>query len=173
MNRALGTSFWVFFALAAASGTACWIILGPDAFWQSLGEDAALIIELAPKLAGAAQVAAFVPILLSGEMVSRMLGDHAGFRAIGIAAGVGAVTPGGPITSFPLVAALRAAGSGDFALIAFVTSWSTLGMQRILIWELPLMGEHFTLLRILVSIPLPFIAAGMAMMIVRRGSERA
>ncbi|MDQ0304947.1 hypothetical protein [Ancylobacter polymorphus] len=173
MHRAIGTSFWVFFALAAASGTACWIVLGPDAFWRSLGEDVALVIELAPKLAGAAQVAAFVPILLSGEMVSRMLGDHAGLRAIAIAAGIGAVTPGGPITSFPLVAALRAAGSGELALIAFVTSWSTLGMQRILMWELPLMGEHFTLLRILVSIPLPFVAVGMAMMIVRHGSGRA
>jgi uncharacterized membrane protein YraQ (UPF0718 family) len=173
MRRAFGMSFWVLFALAAASGIACWIVLGADAFWQSLSEDCALVLELAPKLAGAAQVAAFVPIILPGDVVARLLGGNAGVRAVAIAAGVGAVTPGGPITSFPLVAALRAAGSGDFALIAFVTSWSTLGMQRILMWELPLMGEHFTLLRILVSIPLPFIAAGTAMMIMRHRSGRA
>ena len=55
----------------------------------------------------------------------------------------GMVTPGGPMTSFPLVNALHGLGTGRAALIAYLTSWSTLGLQRILSWELPLMGVEF------------------------------
>jgi hypothetical protein len=62
------------------------------------------------------------------------------------------------MTSFPLVTALHAAGTGRSALIAYLTSWSTLGLQRILAWELPLMGVEFAALRFVVSLPLPLVA---------------
>ena len=75
-----------------------------------------------------------------------------------LATGVGAVTPGGPMTSFPLVTALHEAGTGRGTLIAYLTSWSTLGLQRIVSWEVPLMGVEFAALRFLTSLPLPFIA---------------
>jgi hypothetical protein len=39
-----------------------------------------------------------------------------------------------------------------------VTSWSTLGFQRIVMWELPLMGPEFAAIRFLASLPLPFVA---------------
>jgi hypothetical protein len=72
------------------------------------------------------------------------------------------VTPGGPMTSFPLVNALHDLGTGRAALIAYLTSWSTLGLQRILSWELPLMGVEFAVLRFLTSLPLPFVAAAVS-----------
>lgn len=165
-RAAFGPSFWAFFALALVSGAACWARLGRDAVVRSLAEDLDLVLQLTPKIAAAAQIAVFVPALLPGDVVARLLGDRAGLRGLVVATLAGAVTPGGPITSFPLVAALRAAGSGDIALIAFVTAWSTLGIQRILMWELPLMGAHFSLLRIAVSLPLPFIAAAIATMMI-------
>jgi len=62
------------------------------------------------------------------------------------------------MTSFPLVRALREVGTGRSALVAYITSWSTMGFQRILNWELPLMGPDFVLLRLASSLPLPIIA---------------
>ena len=85
--------------------------------------------------------------------------EKAGFSGVALATGIGGVTPGGPMTSFPMVNALHNAGTGRAALIAYLTSWSTLGFQRILVWELPLLGGEFALLRELASLPLPFIAA--------------
>ena len=62
------------------------------------------------------------------------------------------------MTSFPLVQSLQQAGTGRSALISYITSWSTMGFQRILNWELPLLGPDLTLLRIASSLPLPIIA---------------
>lgn len=78
------------------------------------------------------------------------------------------MTPGGPIASFPLVAALRAAGTGTGALIAFLSAWSLIGVQRILMWEMPFMGGRFVAVRLAVSLPLPFIAASIAGLLAAR-----
>jgi uncharacterized membrane protein YraQ (UPF0718 family) len=151
-------SFWVFAGLAAATGTACYLVAGPTAFWESFREDAELFILILPKLAAALLVAGFIQVLLPRGKVARWIGERSGLRGLAIASGAGMVTPGGPMTSFPLVNALHAAGTGRSALIAYLTSWSTLGLQRILSWELPLMGVEFALLRFLASLPLPFLA---------------
>jgi hypothetical protein len=63
------------------------------------------------------------------------------------------------MTSFPIVNALQESGTGRAPLIAYLTSWSTLGFQRILIWELPLLGLPFVILRYISCLPLPFLAA--------------
>jgi uncharacterized membrane protein YraQ (UPF0718 family) len=61
--------------------------------------------------------------------------------------------------SFPLVASLAKAGAGRASLIAYLTSWETLGFQRILVWEIPLLGFEYTAMRFIASLPLPFVAA--------------
>ena len=65
--------------------------------------------------------------------------------------------------SFPIVAAMAEAGTGRAALIAYLTSWETLGFQRILAWEFPLIGVEYSLIRAAASLPLPFIAAFVSM----------
>ena len=40
----------------------------------------------------------------------------------------------------------------------YVTAWSLLGVQRLLVWEIPLMGGEFVLLRFAVSAVLPVVA---------------
>lgn len=157
-TRIFDQSFWVFFALAVVSGLACYLKLGSEAFAHSFRSDLDTLLSLCPKFGAAFLVAGFVQVLLPRDKVARWLGEKAGFRAIAIATGAGVITPGGPMTSFPLVQALQEAGTGRSALIAYLTSWSTLGMQRILMWEVPLMGLEFAALRFLASLPLPFAA---------------
>jgi len=60
-------SFWVFAGLAAASGTACYLVAGPAAFWESFRDDAELFILILPKLAAALLVAGFIQVLLPGQ----------------------------------------------------------------------------------------------------------
>jgi uncharacterized membrane protein YraQ (UPF0718 family) len=145
--------------LAGCSAAACWFFLGENAFWDSVSNDFDLVLSVAPKLCVALLIAGLVQVLVPRDIVARYLGEQAGLKGVTLATGIGGVTPGGPMTSFPMVNALHNAGTGRAALIAYLTSWSTLGFQRILIWELPLLGGEFALLRQLASVPLPFIAA--------------
>ena len=160
-------SFWLFFVLAVVSGLVCWFVRGPEVLLESLVEDAELLSFLLPKVAAASIVAALMPLLIPQAVVARFLGDSSGFPGVALATAVGSVMPGGAMTSFPLVTALHASGSGIHVLIAFLTSWGVIGVQRILMWELPLMGPQFVLVRVLVSLPLPFIAAAISMLIMR------
>ncbi|MFN8723202.1 MAG: permease [Rhodospirillales bacterium] len=151
-------SFWVIAAMASVAGVACWVLFGPETVVETLGTDVELILFLLPKLAAAFLIAAFVQVLLPRDRIGDWIGERSGVRGIALASVAGAVTPGGPMTSFPVVTALHAAGTGRSALVAYLTAWSTLGLQRILTWEVPLMGVEFAALRFVVSLPLPFVA---------------
>jgi uncharacterized membrane protein YraQ (UPF0718 family) len=152
-------SFWLFATLAAVSGIACYAALGRDAFLSSFSTDLEIIALILPRLGAAFLIAAFIQVLLPRDKVARWLGEQAGLKAVALATAAGMITPGGPMTSFPLVSALHDAGGGRRALIGYLTSWSTLGLQRILMWEVPLMGVEFALLRFAASLPLPFVAS--------------
>jgi uncharacterized membrane protein YraQ (UPF0718 family) len=158
LRNIFNRSFWIIASLTAASGIACYLVRGPDAFFATFRTDLEMVLLITPRLGAALLLAAAIQVLLPREKVARLLGERAGLRGILLATGAGMVTPGGPMTSFPLVNALHEAGTGRGALVAYLTSWSTQGFQRILMWELPLMGIEFATFRFLVSLPLPIVA---------------
>lgn len=143
----LDRSILIVAALAVASGVACYALRGMEAVEASLHADLALIANVAPRLGAGFFIAAFVQALLSRDWVARHLGDRSGVKGLVVATGAGMITPGGPMTAFPVVASLRALGTARGPLVVYLTSWSTLGFQRILVWEIPLMGPEFALLR--------------------------
>lgn len=157
-RHAFGTAFWVMAAAAIIAGAVCWHLKGMDVVKESFASDVDLLLFLAPRFGAGILIAAFVHKLLPREQVARYISEGAGYKAVAIATVAGGLTPGGPMTSFPLVRSLREVGTGRSALVAYVTSWSTMGFQRILNWELPLLGPDFTLLRLASSLPLPLIA---------------
>lgn len=153
-----GTTFWIMAAAALVAGTICWFEKGPDVVRESFKSDIDLLLFIAPRFGAGMVIAAFLQKLIHRDQVARYISEGAGYKAVGIATVAGGLTPGGPMTSFPLVRALRDIGTGRSALVAYVTSWSTMGFQRILNWEIPLMGPDFALLRLVSSLPLPIIA---------------
>lgn len=159
------TVFFVLLALAA--GGATWWLHGPDAFAGTLLRALGLLAWITPVLLGALLVGAYVQRLLPRTTMERWLGGHSGLRGLTVATIAGAVTPGGPFAAFPLVVALYRAGASVEVCIAYVTAWSVLGINRALIWELPFLGPDFVLLRLLVSLPLPFLAGGLARLLRR------
>jgi uncharacterized membrane protein YraQ (UPF0718 family) len=165
-------SVLVLAGLAIVSGVACWWIAGAQAVTDSLYNDVFMFLELAPKMAIAFFVAALVTALVPRAFIAKWLGEKAGFKGVALATGVGAVTPGGPMISFPLVSSLSKAGAARSTVIAYLTSWETLGFQRIMIWEIPLLGVEYTLMRFIASIPLPFVAALVADYLPRNEEEK-
>lgn len=116
---------------------------------------------IAPRLPFALVGAECLGRLLPPDVVTAWIGAGTGPVGVLIASGVGAALPGGPMLAFPLAIALLRAGAGPEALVALITAWSLVAVNRTLLFELPLLGSRFTAWRLAVCAPLP-IVAGMA-----------
>ncbi len=156
--EAFGASFWVFVAAAAIAGWATWELKGTDALKSALSWDIDLLVFLFPRMIGGMLLAGMVQAILPPDLVAKWVGEESGTKGIVIAAAVGMLTPGGPMTSFPIVVAFYMSGADRGALVAYLTGWSLLGFQRTLVWELPLLGTEFTLYRIAAVFALPIMA---------------
>lgn len=154
--------FLIFALLAVISGAAVYLVKGEAVFWRALGESGDLFVIVLPRVIAALLLAGFIQVLISRDMVARWVGEHSGILGIVIATVAGALTPGGPLTSFPIVVALYASGAARGTLVAYITAWAMLGVQRTLVWEIPFMGGEFALLRITCVAALPILAGLMA-----------
>ena len=77
----------------------------------------------------------------------------------------GALTPGGPVIGFSIGAAALKGGAGAPQVIAYSTAWALFALQRLFTFELPIMPARVVWLRVPPSLPLPFLAAGGAMLL--------
>ena len=110
-----------------------------------------------PQLVLGFLLAGLVTVLLPREAIGSLVGEGSGLMGVGVATIAGAATPGGPFLQFPLVAALMQGGAGPGPVAAYLTAWALLGWQRVLIWELPMLGPGFTFARIAVTLALPIV----------------
>jgi uncharacterized membrane protein YraQ (UPF0718 family) len=126
--------------------------------WQEL-------MRLVPRLAVGIIGAGFLARLLPQETVVDWLGADSGFGGLLLATIAGAITPGGPVVGCSLGAAALKAGAGLPQVLAYVTGWSLYALQRMLVWEVALMPGWLIRMRLLVSLPFPFVVGGVAMLI--------
>ncbi len=118
-----------------------------------------------PRLVPALILAGLLQVVIPQEIVARYFGREAGFKGIVIASFAGILTPGGPMVTVPFLVALANSGAALAPLVAYMTSWSLFGMQRIIAWEAPLMGWHFVGVRVVSSLAFPFLAGWIAQML--------
>lgn len=153
-------------ALVAALVVGCVIYVylrdGAQRTTDILIADLDLFAGMLPKVFAACLIGALVAALLSRELVARWLGGGSGLAGLLIAAVAGAIFPGGPITIYPVSAALLAIGADAGVAVTFITSWTLLGYARALVWELPFFGTDFVTWRIVAALPLPIIAGLLA-----------
>lgn len=109
----------------------------------------------------------FVAEALPNEWIAPWLGPESGFFGVLIATLGGALTPGGPVVGFSIGAAALKSGAGAPQVIAYSTAWALYAIHRLIIWEVPMMPARVVLLRAAVSLPLPFMAAAIAMLLGR------
>jgi hypothetical protein len=158
VSQVLGGPFWIFLAVAAIGGVATWHLKGPTVVEQAVRGDLDLLVFLVPRMLGGMLLAGLVQMLLPPEMVAKWVGAESGMRGLVIASVVGVLTPGGPMTSFPIVVAFYMSGADRGALVAYITAWSILGFQRLLVWELPVLGPEITFYRLLAVFWMPVLA---------------
>jgi uncharacterized membrane protein YraQ (UPF0718 family) len=159
-------------AMMVAAATTVLVRDGREHFLTILRGDLGVFIGILPKMLAGCLIGGFVILLLPREIVVRWVGAESGVLGIVVASLIGVVLPGGPFTIYPIAGAFLAIGADAGAAIAFVTSWTLLGINRAVIWELPFFGVDFVTWRILLSIPLPFLAGLMARLTVRTIAQR-
>jgi uncharacterized membrane protein YraQ (UPF0718 family) len=124
-----------------------------------------LLWDILPKLLLAFVAAGMIGIVLPREFLSRWLGEDSGLRGLLLATAAGAVTPGGPFVQFPIVAALYQAGAGIAPLMAYITAWSLLGINRFLAYEVPLLGWRLAACRMAASLVFPLVIGAITRLI--------
>ena len=119
---------------------------------------ASMLWFIIPRLVPAIIIAGLLQVLVPQEAVQRYFGRDSGVRALLVASAAGVLTPGGPMVTVPFMVALANSGAAMPPLVAYMTSWSLFGMQRIIAWEAPLMGWRFVVVRVVPSLAFPVLA---------------
>ncbi|MFB3884257.1 MAG: permease [Thermodesulfobacteriota bacterium] len=151
------TSFLIFAAITFIAGAICYS-RGRGVFLKGLDASLSMLLLVVPRVIAAFLMAGFIQVLIPTGMIQKWIGEKSGFKGIVIASLAGVFTPGGPMISFPLIAALYKLGANCGPLVAYLISWEILGLQRIIVWEIPFMGVKFAILKFMISIPLPLLA---------------
>lgn len=153
--------------LAIAAAVTVYVRDGQAQFFSILTDDLWLLADVLPKVVAGCLIAVFLTYLMPKELVARWVGEESGFSGLVIASVLGAITPGGPFTIYPIAGAFLAVGADGGAVVAFVTSWTLIGFTRAVVWEMAFFGPHFVFWRIVLSLPLPIIAGILARYAIR------
>lgn len=122
-------------------------------------------IHLLPRLAIGVLGSGFLAHLLPKETVLALFGPNSGLLGTALASLAGALTPGGPVVGYAIGAAALKAGADLSQVMAYVTAWSLFTINRMISWEIPSMPVRIVLLRVLVSLPFPFLAAWITLLV--------
>ncbi len=133
-------------------------------FNAGLREGSVEFIRLLPRIAIGVVGSGYIAEVLPSALVGDWLGPESGFTGVLIATIGGALTPGGPVVGFSIGAAALKGGAGAPQVIAYSTAWALYAIHRLVMWEMPMMPARIVWLRAAVSLPLPFVAAVLAML---------
>jgi uncharacterized membrane protein YraQ (UPF0718 family) len=136
-------------------------------FRDSVREGIVDCVKLIPRIMLGVIGAGYIAAILPEEIVGHWLGADSGFTGLCIAVIGGALTPGGPVIGFSIGTAALKGGAGTPQVIAYTVAWALFAIQRLFIWELPVMPRRLVWLRVVASLPLPFLIAGLSMLVGR------
>ena len=153
----MDTSTAVMMAAAVLTLIAVYV-KSPEAAHKGLDATGSLLLEITPRMIAAFTLAGLFQAVVPQEVILRWMGHGSGWRGLLIGMSLGGVTPGGPMTHFPVIASLYKMGVGIGPMVAYLTAWSLFGLQRVIMWEIPFLGPKVVAIRIIVSALFPLIA---------------
>jgi uncharacterized membrane protein YraQ (UPF0718 family) len=157
MRALADPSMLILLALALLLGVIAYL-KDPGLPWLGARTGVSMLWMILPRLIPAILLAGLLQVLVPQELVSRYFGRQSGLRAIVLASLAGVLTPGGPMVSVPFMVVLANSGMALPPLVAYMTSWSLFGIQRIIAWEAPLLGWHFVVVRVVPTLAFPVLA---------------
>ena len=122
-------------------------------------------INIVPRIALGVIGSGFIAAIIPSSVIVGGLGPDTGWLGVATAVVAGAATPGGPVVGFSIGAVALKSGGGAPQVVAYVVAWALFAFQRLILWEIPFMPARFVWFRAAVSIPFPFLAAAICMLI--------
>jgi uncharacterized membrane protein YraQ (UPF0718 family) len=134
---------------------------GDNTHIEGLKVGGKMIIRMFPLLIVAFLLAGFIETLIPREFIGKWMGAGSGWKGLLVGTLAGGLTPGGPYVCFPIIAGLWKSGAAIGPLVAYLTGWSLLAVNRIP-YEIGFIGAKFALVRIASTIIFPPIAGWIA-----------
>ena len=133
------------------------------AFWQGgtqqvisgLTQAGSLINSVWLRLLLGFALAGLVQVLVPRQLIAKWLGHASGLRGILIGSYIGIIMPGGPYVMMPIIASIYRAGAGVGPIIALLTGRAMLGIQMLIVWQIPFLGVEIALSRYIACLFLP------------------
>ena len=132
---------------------------------SSVREGSMDFINIVPRIALGVIGSGYIAAIIPQEVITGWLGPDSGWLGVATAVVAGAATPGGPVIGFSIGTVALKSGGGVPQVVAYVVAWALFAFQRMILWEIPFMPARFVWFRAAVSVPFPFLAAAIAMVI--------
>ena len=158
---AIDLMLWLFVAVLALLAA----LRGRMLLNDGLRTGAVEFLHLLPRIGIGVVGSGYIAEVLPKALIAPWLGPESGLTGVLLATLGGALTPGGPVVGFAIGAAALKGGAGAPQVIAYSTAWALYAIHRLVLYEVPMMPPRVVWLRAMVCLPLPFIAAALAMLI--------
>ncbi len=137
--------------------------------WASAERTGSLFASILPKLVFGFLIGGVLADVLPRHIIENWLSDQSGWRGHVVGVLVGSSMPiGAPFVIFPMAAGLIKGGAGIGPIVTMLTSAALFGPARILVYEIPIMGSQFFLVRAAAVFWMPFTAGIIAQQISAR-----
>jgi|SRR3989338_902640 len=130
---------------------------GKPVFLSGANSGLKLFLGILPMLFFAFILAGFIQALIPKEAINRWIGKESGLKGIFIGCLAGSLVPGGPYTSFPIVASLVKTGASIGTVVSFITAWSLWAFTRLPI-EIGVVGFKLAFVRLASTFIFPPLA---------------
>lgn len=117
-----------------------------------------------------------IQVLVPRALIARWLGPTSGLKGILIGSYTGIIFTGAPYVTLPIVASLYRAGAGVGPIIALLTGQQLLGLQGLLVWQIPFLGVGIPLAKYIVGLfitPLVGLAGAVLFRAITRSPQAA
>ncbi|OGX43251.1 MAG: hypothetical protein A3G37_01095 [Omnitrophica WOR_2 bacterium RIFCSPLOWO2_12_FULL_46_30] len=133
------------------------LLKGKPIFLSGVNSGIKLFLGILPMLFFAFILAGFIQALIPREAINRWIGKGSGLKGILVGCLAGSLIPGGPYTSFPIVAGLIKTGASIGTVVAFITAWSLWAFTRLPI-EIGVVGFKLAFVRLASTFIFPPLA---------------
>ncbi|MFQ6049931.1 MAG: permease [Candidatus Paceibacterales bacterium] len=125
-----------------------------------------LTIQVLPLLIFAFILAGMFQVLIPTDLIAKWIGKESGLKGIFIGTIAGALLPGGPYVTLPVVVGLAKIGASIPVLVAMLTGWSLIALAR-LPMEIGIIGPKLALIRLASVVIFAPLAGLMAKLIIK------
>jgi uncharacterized membrane protein YraQ (UPF0718 family) len=140
----------VLIALAAAFGKGGWQLT-----FSGFAKAGELVSTVWLRLLLGFTLGGLVRVLIPSGMIAKWLGDTSGLKGILIGSYIGTILPGGPYVTLPVIASIYSAGAGVGPVISLLTGRALLGIQMLVVWQIPFLGVEIPLARYIACLFIP------------------